>query len=189
MATPTTISAIFDNNPEATVVVTELGHAHGRARHSGKCRLTGAVIQAGQPARTVKGVCRSGRAFKTYTPSSGRDRLGRGGVFHTLRHGWSREFQIDGGQRTVRAYAWKKTSSGWVDAVASKVETAKPGALVLLASPDMDGCMSVAQYTLRSDGRWLKAGGSYSGVSMKQMMSSIRRSKRYTMWQVFAPTR
>ena len=173
-------AAAFTAHPEATVIITSVSHAYGRARYNGRCKLTGAVIHSGDKTRTIEGVCRSGQAFKVVIPSAARD-----SVLSTMESGWRREIQTEGpkGHLTLYVFSWSRCDSAWVDSVAERIETAEPSAQVRLAEPNMCGGLSVTNYTKQANGKWRRA-GTYRDSTTKALLGSLRRSKRYTIWQV-----
>lgn len=170
------ITAAFAANPRATLAVTEIGHAYGTAKFGGRCKLTGTEIHRGQPVRNIKGVTRAGLEFSVWTAALG-----------LLERVWRSEVSYDdasGARRTAHLFAWKRCGDGWQEQVAAVMADAAPGTTVVVVEPSAcHGAALETKWHLGTDGKWGRL-GTYRSSSAKQLLGSLRRSKKYTMWTV-----
>lgn len=61
------VAAMFEN-PAVQAVLVTMGHAYGKARFGGACRLTGLPIRVGHAIRELAFWTRTGRYFSGYVP-------------------------------------------------------------------------------------------------------------------------
>ena len=68
MSDANAIAVFFANNPGTTLIMlgTDQGHAFGRLKYDGRCKLTGMRMTAGEKYRRVKIQCHTGHTFEGF---------------------------------------------------------------------------------------------------------------------------
>ena len=86
---PEKVAEVFAAHPEAGLVLIEMGHAYGKAKFSGHCKVTGIHISPGAPIRHLAFASRDGRVFDGYVPTKTAELLAFRGGGATDGNGWS----------------------------------------------------------------------------------------------------
>ncbi len=157
-----TIQEHFAKYPEATFVITDIGHGYGYAKFTSTCPLTGLTNHSGRAIRKISGFTRAGVPFTCWSQHLGMmERL------------WKREVYVDtnNGRVTLSFFALKKIQSGYEEEVL-KLLKAKQGEV---------GLILINQYGEQKNYHWNAVFGKwmsgYSKFSDKSLLATLRRRK------------
>ena len=157
---------------DGTLAVTGFGHGYGKAKFASRCPLTGIEIQWGEAVRKIEIVTKNGARWEGYTSNAIFDILGRHGVSSIYA-------ETKDGNVAISVSRWTKCGGEWVDRLAESMEAAVDGTTVRVM--DKDG--QEKAWTRRGN-QWLGTG--YTRSSASQVLSGLRRSKRYRLHMVEA---
>ena len=156
-----------------TLAVTDFGHGYGKAKFASRCPLTGIEIQWGEAMRKVEIVTKHGTRWEGYTSNAIFAILGKHGVNSIYA-------ETKDGKVAVSVSRWTKCGGEWVARLAESMEAAVDGTTIRVM--DKDG--QEKAWTRRGN-QWL-GGTGYTRSSASQVLSGLRRSKRYRLHMVEA---
>jgi len=157
---PAAVTAAFAANPAATLALTDMGHAYGKARYSSTCPLTGTEIRAHEAIRKVTAWAPNGWTWTGYVSNR---------VIGLLNfHG------VDGVDGIT---TWARCGDDWVAEALAKVATDER--LTILRS---NGTTTI--YQRRADGSF--RGEGYGNPSAAQLAATLRRGSQNRAYHVGA---
>lgn len=154
------LNPTFSANPEFSLIITEVGHAYGKAKFSSTCKLTGMPIAAGEAIRRITLVTRTGTEWTGHTANR---------IFDYLN---ARSLPCGNFATTI-----SRCSHDWLDRVEAGMASATVGATLRLV--DKNGTEKV--YRLSVMGKWRSR---FNDSTAAQVLSSLKRSRSYRLFSL-----
>jgi len=176
MSEANAIADFFANNPGTTLIMlgADQGHAFGRLKYNGRCKLTGMQMMAGEKYRRVKIHCHTGHTFEGFVSTH---------VMQALDFRELGNICTDAGYQTVQG---SRTSKG----TAHEALAATPvGSELTLFKQMSDNSFRGSTYRREASGWSCKRRGGIGGRDMmsdKQIASRVARSSKKVLYRLQA---